>query len=85
MALSELVRKRVERALAAFMQKRRPPAHIRSELDLGYRIARQSVEVFEIRPQWNDSSQKLERSVAKATYVRSRSIWKVYWLRADLI
>src|SRR5690606_34351648 len=84
MALSELERKRVERVLAPFMQKRRPPAHIRSELDLGYRISGQSVEIFEVRPHWSDSSQKLEHSVAKATYVRSRSIWRVYWLRADL-
>ena len=26
----------------------------------------------------------LERSVAKATYIRTRALWKVYWKRADL-
>ena len=84
MALNDLERKRAEKALASFMQKRRPPVHVRSQLDFGYRLEGQSVELFEIRPKWNEPSQKLERPFAKATYVRARETWKVYWLRADL-
>ena len=26
----------------------------------------------------------IEEAVAKATYVKSRGIWKIYWQRADL-
>jgi hypothetical protein len=26
----------------------------------------------------------LEHSVAKATYVRTQKVWKIYWQRADL-
>ena len=40
--------------------------------------------VFEIRPAWNDSSKTIEPNIAKATFVRKRSIWKIYWERADL-
>lgn len=85
MALSELETKRVEKAMATFMTKRRPPAQIRSELDLAYRISGQSVEIFEIRPRWRGApGETIEQPVAKATYVRTRRSWRVFWMRADL-
>jgi hypothetical protein len=84
MALSELELKRCERDVARFMEQRRPPVHIRSELDLGYRIEGQSVEIFEIRPDWKDKSTKRKTPVAKATYVRSRDRWRIFWMRRDL-
>ena len=84
MALSEFELKRTEKLLAEFIQKRRPPPHVRSELDLAFRIKGQSVEIFEIRPYWRDSSKKLEHSVAKATYNKSKGSWSIFWQRADL-
>ena len=84
MALSEFEAKKLEKAAEAFLAIKRPPPHIRPQLDIGYRINNQSIDIFEIRPYWRDESQILEHSVAKATYVKSRSIWKVYWQRADL-
>jgi hypothetical protein len=58
--------------------------HIRDELDIGYRIENQSVNLFEIRPEFNDSSKKIEHAIAKATYVKREGIWNIYWMRADL-
>ncbi len=84
MAISEFEIKKCEKAIEKFMAKHRPPAHIRNEVDLGFRIENQSVEVFEIRPQWNNPSNKIEQPVAKATYVKAQKLWKVYWQRADL-
>jgi hypothetical protein len=84
MALNDLERKRVEKAVSAFIEKRRPPPSIRPKLDLGFRISGQSVELFEIRPQWDKPEVKRERPFAKATYVRTQGLWKVYWMRADL-
>jgi hypothetical protein len=85
MALSEFELARVKSALESFMQKRRPPPHIRSKLDLGFRILGQSVEIFEIRPAWRGPPQERHESpVAKATYVRSRNVWRVFWQRRDL-
>jgi hypothetical protein len=49
-ALAEIELARVARALDAFMEKRRPPPHIRQEVDLAFRVSGQSVEIFEIRP-----------------------------------
>jgi len=84
MALNDLERKRLEKAADEFVAARRPPAHLRQELDLAYRIAGQSVEIFEIRPAYWDPAQMLENSVAKATYVRRADEWRIYWQRADL-
>jgi hypothetical protein len=62
----------------------RAPRHIRQELDLGYRLSGLSIEFFEIRPQWDDPGKIREHPFAKATYVRARKLWKVFWMRADL-
>lgn len=67
-----------------FIERKRPPVHIRNELDLGYRMTDQSVEIFEIRPFWRNPEEKIEQAVAKATYVKKQRIWKIYWQRADL-
>lgn len=53
------------------LRGRLSPAHIRADLDIGYRISGQSVEILEIRPQWNDRSIIHQHPIAKATYVRT--------------
>lgn len=67
-----------------FLDRRRPPPHIREQLDVGYKMEGQSIEIFEIRPDWKDGSVRQEFPVAKATFVRIKGIWKVFWMRADL-
>jgi hypothetical protein len=84
MALNDIERKRIEKAVVAFIEAHRPPPHIRPKLDLGFRLAGQSVELFEIRPQWDRPEVKHERPFAKATFVRTRGVWRVFWMRADL-
>jgi hypothetical protein len=84
MTISEFETKRMEKLVRGFVEKRRPEPLLRPELDIGFRIDSQSFEIFEIRPGWNDPSQKEQFPVAKATYVKSRKIWKLFWMRADL-
>ncbi|MCP4332667.1 MAG: DUF3024 domain-containing protein [Gammaproteobacteria bacterium] len=84
MALSEHERYRFERSVRAYIEARRPPPHIRPELDLGYRFVGQSIEVFETRPAYQRPDEKIEHPIAKATYIKSRNVWKIYWMRADL-
>ena len=67
-----------------YIEKHRPPPNIREQLDLSYRIIRQSVEIFEVRPVWDNPKEKVENGVAKATYVKKTGVWKIYWQRADL-
>jgi hypothetical protein len=82
--MNDIERKRIENAVAAFMAKRRPPSHLRDQVDLSFRFDGRSVEIFEIRPRWDNPAQRLEEAVAKARYVKARDRWLVYWQRADL-
>lgn len=84
MAFTELELKRCEKPLTAFMARRRPPVHVRDKLDIGYRISGHRVEIFEVRPDWKHPTAKYETPVAKATFVRTKNLWKVYWKRQDL-
>jgi hypothetical protein len=84
MTFNELEQKRIDKTVGAFIDKRRPPPHIRPELDLGFRVKGQSVEIFEVRPDWRSPGEKMELPVAKATYVKTQRVWKVYWQRSDL-
>ncbi len=71
-------------ALENFLEKRRPPEHIRSQVDLNYKIENQSVIIFEVRPHWQNRDKNIERPVAKTTWVNIQKVWKVYWMRSDL-
>jgi hypothetical protein len=84
MTLSEFEIKRCEKLVAEFVSKRRPPPHIRAQLDLAFRISGQSIEIFELRPDWRDKAKTLEQAVAKAAYNKRKLNWKVLWQRADL-
>jgi len=84
MAFTEIEAKQCERDLSRFLKRRRPPPEIRSELDIGFRISGHSVELFEVRPVWNDRSKTAEHPFAKATFVRTVSQWRIYWMRQDL-
>ena len=84
MALNEIERKRVEKTVGEFIESFRPAPHIRPKLDYGFRISGQSVELFEIRPRWDQPEVAQESSFAKATYVRTSGRWRVFWMRADL-
>ncbi|PEN13190.1 hypothetical protein CRI94_11140 [Longibacter salinarum] len=73
-----------ESILDAYIERNRPPAEIRDKVDLSYRIERQSVVIFEIRPSMFRPGEKIEEAVAKTTYVRTTNHWRVFWQRADL-
>jgi hypothetical protein len=83
MAFSEFEAKRCEKLAAAFVEMRRPPPHVRAQVDLGFRVTGQSVEIFELRADWRDASQMFEHPVAKTTFVKSRKAWKVLWAHSD--
>lgn len=85
MTFSEFETKRLDKIVGAFIDERRPPAHVRARLDLAYRLKGQSVEIFEVRPLWAGAPGKtMEQPIAKATYVKARGRWRIYWHRVDL-
>ena len=84
MGFSEFEQKAVTKALDAFLKRRKPPAHIRPNLDIRYHLSGQSIQIVEVRPHWREADRIMETPVAKLTYVRSRALWKIYWMRQDL-
>lgn len=72
------------KVIKKFLMKKRPPEHIRDKLDIDVRKEGQSILVLELRPRWDNPEEILDLPIAKATYVKSRKIWKIYWKRADL-
>jgi hypothetical protein len=84
MAFDEFTIHRLEKVVSTFVDKRRPPPLIRKDLDLGFKIKGQSIELFEIRPRWQHPEEIMECPVAKTTYVKTQGVWKIYWMRQDL-
>lgn len=74
----------ITEAMQHFLERHRPPEHIRPQLDIDYNIEGQSVFIVEVRPVWNDPSRIQHLPVAKTTYVKTTGKWKVYWMRGNL-
>lgn len=66
-----------------FWAKRRPPLRSRDQIREGQRFDGHSIELFFVRPVFNDPSRHIEESIVKVQFVRSRGIWRIYWKRAD--
>jgi len=84
MALDALETTEVIEVMENFINEKRPPKELRKKLDLSYRIEKQSIYIYEIRPMWDNPSQVHNYEMAKATYVKNKDIWKVFWLRGNL-
>lgn len=67
----------------AFWSHRRPPLHLRDKIREGQRITDRSIELFFIRPAFQRPVEFIECSIARLQYVRSRDVWKIFWMRAD--
>jgi Protein of unknown function (DUF3024) len=84
MAIDILQMVNIIEAMENFLAGIRPPEHLRSKLDIGYKIEGQSIIVFELRPQWDNPELIKEHPVAKSTFVNAKNHWKIFWMKADL-
>lgn len=66
-----------------FWSRRRPPLHLRDRVREGQRFTGQAIELFIVRPAFNRPGEHTEEPVAKVQYVRSRRVWRIFWMRAD--
>lgn len=67
-----------------FVEKLRPQEeHIRQQLDAGYNYDGKVAELYSIRPQWNDPSKIHHYPFAKISRIKTKQIWKLYWMRAS--
>jgi len=83
MSLSPQEREACVAELADFMKERRPPLHLRDQVDLRYRINQTTLILYEVRPAWDGRGDVIERPFAKLTLIRSRHVWKLYWMRTS--
>jgi hypothetical protein len=84
MAFTELERAANMKALSWFLEGRRPPEHVRPELDIGHAVNGHTVDLFEIRPDWRDKTTIRQTPVARVKFVRTTKRWQLYWMRSDL-
>ena len=83
MAISEFELFKVESAAKKFCGDRNqhfPP----EQLYIDYKMEEQTLYILEVRPKWNDPTEKTELFVAKFTYVKKDKIWKLYWQRQNM-
>jgi len=83
MAFTALENAEIQSIANEFLVKRRPPVDIRHKVDLAFRISGQSIELFEIRPHYERRDLIIHSKFAKATFVRTLNVWKVFWMRAS--
>ena len=70
-------------AIGAFIEKRRPPVHIRPKLDIRADINGSEVVIYHLRPHFQDPKKILELPFAKTKWVDSHQVWRLYWMRAS--
>jgi len=83
MAISEFEIFKVDKAAKKFCADRNmnfPP----DQLYIDYKLEDQALYLFEVRPRWDDPTEKLELMVAKILYVKKDKVWKLYWQRQNM-
>lgn len=78
MAITTLQTLNAIEVMENFLDRNRPPKSMRRQFDISYRIEEQSIVIYEIISS-GEPRISSESPVAKATYVKSRDHWKVFW------
>ena len=73
----------IENQIRKYIEHKRPPIEIRDQLDIDYSYKNNTLEIFEIRPRFDNKKIYHNISIAKAKFVKSQNCWKIYWMRAS--
>jgi len=73
----------IETQIKKFIESIRPPVEIRDKVDYGYIFEQNTLELYEIRPKWDNQDEKIKSPFAKTRFVKIQGIWKIYWMRAS--
>lgn len=71
-----------EKIIANYIESIRPAVEVRKSVDLGYSFSENEVILFEIRPQWSDSTQMNHFPFVKAKYIKAHKHWNIFWMNA---
>jgi Flp pilus assembly CpaF family ATPase len=83
MAFTDTEFLKIQNEMNDFILKRRPPENIRNQVDLAYKIEKQSIIIYEIRKRFQQEGM-VDIPIAKATFVVKEKKWKIYWQKSDL-
>ena len=73
-----------EATIKKYVESLRPEdPEIRAQLDFGYSYDGKVVELYEIRPVWNNPEKIQHIKFAKIRFYKSRQEWNLYWMRAS--
>jgi hypothetical protein len=74
-----------ESTIKKFVESLRPEdPEIRKKLDCGYSYDGKIIEIFEIRPEWDNPKEIQHFPFVKIRYYKSKNVWKLYWMRGNL-
>ena len=74
----------IKTMMNAYINSHRPPAYIRAQLDIGWRMENQTLILYEIRPDWTKPSEICHIEYAKAVWVERQQEWHIYWLLSNM-
>jgi hypothetical protein len=74
----------IGKEIAEAVERMRPPVEIRDKLDLGFTFEKNTVLLLEIRPNFMKPDEIMKSPFAKIRFVKSKNIWKLYWMRGNL-
>lgn len=75
-----------ESTIKQFVEALRPvDEEIRKQVDIGYSYHSKVkvVELFEIRPKWDNPQDIQKLPFARIRYYKNQNFWKIFWFRAD--
>jgi len=73
-----------EFTIKKYVESLRPESlEIRAQLDFGYSYDGKIIEIYEIRPIWNDKTKIQNIPFAKIRFYKSKQLWHLYWMRAS--
>lgn len=62
-----------------YIERIRPPEEVRDQVDISYWFQNDVIEIFEVRPKWDNHKEKINIPVARAKYIKSKKVWRIYW------
>ncbi len=83
MAFTELELKRIDRSVGELCRLRSLP-QFADELRFVYEVEGHVVSVYEERLPWRGDGDWTRSGIARFRFVRSKGVWRLYWMRSDL-
>ena len=78
--MEKLFRKKIE----LFVEEIRPPKHLRNKIDISFEFENNTLIIYQENQDWKDESKLIPMEAVKARFIKSKSIWKIYWMRSTL-